>query len=140
MLVSEESYSTFNPMLPEALGASIFPEQVVAPIRQMVQHVRFVMGRVSAIDPIRKTVTATTLAGERTFAYAQIVLAFGNRARLDLIPGLAEKRAAFEGRIVVNSDLSVRDTLGVWAIGDCALVPNARDDKFAPAMAQFAVR
>ena len=29
-LVSEESYTTFNPMLPEAVGASIFPEQVVA--------------------------------------------------------------------------------------------------------------
>ena len=38
LLVSEESYTTFNPMLPEALGASIFPEQVVAPIRQMVPH------------------------------------------------------------------------------------------------------
>jgi NADH:ubiquinone reductase (H+-translocating) len=32
-LVSEESYTTFNPMLPEAVGASIFPEQVVAPLR-----------------------------------------------------------------------------------------------------------
>ena len=25
VLISEESYTTFNPMLPEALGASIFP-------------------------------------------------------------------------------------------------------------------
>jgi NADH dehydrogenase len=44
------------------------------------------------------------------------------------------------GRIVVDSDLSVRDTPGMWALGDCALVPNARDGKFAPATAQFAVR
>ena len=36
LLLSEESYTTFNPMLPETLGASIFPEQVVAPIRQML--------------------------------------------------------------------------------------------------------
>jgi NADH dehydrogenase len=34
LLVSEESHMTFNPMLPEALGASIFPEQVVAPVAQ----------------------------------------------------------------------------------------------------------
>ena len=27
VLVSEESYTTFNPMLPEAVGASIFPER-----------------------------------------------------------------------------------------------------------------
>ena len=44
------------------------------------------------------------------------------------------------GRIVVNPDLSVRDTPGVWAIGDCALVMNARDGKYAPPTAQFAVR
>jgi hypothetical protein len=34
--------------------------------------------------------TASTLAGELTLPYLQLVLAFGNRARLDLIPGLAE--------------------------------------------------
>ena len=33
---------------------------------------------------------ATTLAGERKLRYEHLVLAFGNRARLDLIPGLAE--------------------------------------------------
>ena len=53
VLVSEESYTTFNPMLPEAVGASVFPEQVVAPIRQMLSRTRFVMGRVTAIDPGR---------------------------------------------------------------------------------------
>jgi len=44
------------------------------------------------------------------------------------------------GRIVVNPDLSVRDTPGLWAIGDCALVVNANDGKLAPTTAQFAVR
>ena len=90
ILISEESYTTFNPMLPEALGASIFPEQVVAPIRQMIKVARFVMGRVTAVNPVTKTLTATTLVGESTIRYEHLVLAFGNRARLDLIPGLAE--------------------------------------------------
>src|SRR6266511_1550912 len=89
LLISEESYTTFNPLLPEALGASIFPEQVVAPIRQMLKRGRFVMGRVTAIDPAAKALTCTTLAGETRLAYEHLVLAFGNRARLDLIPGLA---------------------------------------------------
>ena len=65
LLISVESYTTFNPMLPETLGASIFPEQVVAPIRQMLSHARFIMGRVTALDPARRTLTCTTLAGER---------------------------------------------------------------------------
>jgi len=38
LLISEKSYTTLNPMLPEAVGASIFPEQVVAPIRQMLRR------------------------------------------------------------------------------------------------------
>jgi NADH dehydrogenase len=289
--MSEESYMTFNPMLPEALAASVFPEQVVAPIRQMLSRTRFVMGRVVAVDTVARTLTATTLAGDRTLDYEHLVLAFGNRARLDLVPGLAEhalplktigdamhirnmvlrrvaqielesdpavrrrlgrfvvigggfsgvetagaladclrgirryyRRVAADelaitllqdaprllpelserlgvaahrslasrgvdvrigtrakcvgeravalagdemiptatvictigtrpnplvgrialpverGRIVVNPDLSVRDTPSVWAIGDCAAIVNARDGKLAPPTAQFAVR
>jgi NADH dehydrogenase len=291
VLISEESYATFHPMLPEAVGASIFPEQVVAPIRQMLSRGRFIMGRVSAIDPTAKTLTCSTLAGELRLSYEHLVLAFGNRARLDLIPGLAEhalplktvgdamhirnvvlrrmaqielendrglrrrlghfvvigggfsgvevagelvdclksirryypRVAASEirvtvlqdqhrlllelterlgtaakhslaargvdvrvgtravsisaeavtladgamlqsatvictigtrpnalvenlgvpiehGRVVVNGDLSVKDMPGLWAIGDCAQVPNAYDGKLAPPTAQFAVR
>ena len=291
LLISEESYTTFHPMLPEAVGASIFPEQVVAPIRQMLSRGRFIMGRASAIDKTAKTLTCSTLAGELRVTYEHLVLAFGNRARLDLIPGLAEhalplktvgdamhirnvvlrrlaqielesdaslrrrlghfvvigggfsgvevagelvdclksirryyprvapselrvtllhdqphllpelrerlgiaaerslaargvdvrlgaKAASVSGeavtladggvlqsatvlctigtrpnalvenggvptergRVVVNGDLSVQGTRGIWAIGDCALVPNARDGKLAPPTAQFAVR
>lgn len=291
VLVSEESYTTFNPMLPEAVGASVFPEQVVAPIRQMLSRTRFIMGRVTGVDTEARMLTASTLAGERTLPYEHLVLAFGTRARLHLIPGMAEHAlplktigdamhirnvvlrrvaqielesdpavrrrlgrfvvigggfsgvetageladclasirryypqvAADElkvtllqdlprllpelserlgvaahrslaargvdvrigtrakcvgeravalaggemipaatvictigtepnalvarmtlpverGRIVVNPDLSVRDTRGVWAIGDCAAITNARDGKLAPPTAQFAVR
>ena len=89
LVISEESYTTFNPLLPEALGASIFPEQAVAPIRQMLKRGRFIMGRVTAIDRAAKALTCTTLAGETRVPYEHVVLAFGNRARLDLIPGLA---------------------------------------------------
>lgn len=291
LLISEESHTTFNPMLPEAVGASIFPEQVVAPIREMITHARFVMGHVNHVDVKRKVLTASTLAGDVTFTYDHLLLTLGNRARLDLIPGLEQHalplktigdamhirnmvlrrvaqielesdpalrqrlghfviigggfsgvetagelidclrgirryyrevaadelavtllhdgprllpelserlgvaahrslaargvdvrvgvRANFvcakavlvgnatridtstvictigtrpnplvermmvpleRGRIVVNPDLSVRDTPGLWAVGDCALVPNAHDGKFAPPTAQFAVR
>jgi len=88
LIINEESHTTFNPMLPEAVGASIFPEQLVAPIRQMLTRGRFVMGRVTAVHLARKALTASTLAGELTLPYEHLVLAFGNRARLDLIPGL----------------------------------------------------
>ena len=66
LVISEESYMTFNPMLPEAVGASVFPEQVVAPIRQMLSRGRFIMGRVTAINSSAKSLVCDTLAGELT--------------------------------------------------------------------------
>ena len=90
VLVSEESYTTFNPMLAEVVGASVFPEHVVAPIRQMLRRSQFVMGRVDAVDPARRTITANTLAGRQDMAYEHLVFAFGTRANLDLLPGLAQ--------------------------------------------------
>ena len=108
LLISEESYTTFNPMLPEALGASIFPEQVVAPIREMLTRARFVMGRVTTLDPARRTLVCSTLAGERTFHYEHLVLAFGNRARLDLLPGLAEHALPLK---TVGDAMHIRNTV-----------------------------
>jgi NADH:ubiquinone reductase (H+-translocating) len=92
-LVSEESYATFNPLLSEVVGASIFPEQMVAPLREILrpnEDRRFVMGRVTAIDPALRTLRCATLAGEMAMNYDELVLTFGNRARLDLMPGMAE--------------------------------------------------
>lgn len=90
LLVSEESYTTFNPMLAEVVGASVFPEHVVAPIRTMLRHSRFIMGRVTHVDRERRLLHADTLAGRREIPWEHLVLAFGTRANLDLVPGLAE--------------------------------------------------
>lgn len=90
VLVSEESYTTFNPMLAEVVGAAVFPEQVVAPIRQMLRQARFVMGRVSSVDTTARQLQCDTLGGPLRIDYDHLVLAFGQRASLHLIPGLAE--------------------------------------------------
>ncbi len=110
-LVSEESYTTFNPMLPEAVGASIFPEQVVAPLREIIrpgpmQH--FVMGRVTAVDALTRRLRCSTLAGERDISFDHLVLAFGNRARLDLIPGMAEHALPLK---TVGDAMAIRNTV-----------------------------
>src|SRR5207244_9695560 len=64
-----------------------------APIRQMLDASRgsqFIMGRVSAVDRARRMVSASTLAGPRDIYYQHLILAFGTRANLDLVPGLAQ--------------------------------------------------
>ena len=35
-LISQENFITFNPLLPEVVGASILPGHVIAPHRQMI--------------------------------------------------------------------------------------------------------
>ncbi|HEU4352222.1 MAG TPA: NAD(P)/FAD-dependent oxidoreductase [Burkholderiales bacterium] len=132
-LISEESYTTFNPMLAEAVGAAIFPEHAVAPIRAMLSPAtRFVMATVKRINTREKSLNCDTLAGPRTLAYDHLVLAFGNRARLDLVPGMAQhalplktvgdalhirnvvlRRAA---RIELESDPVVRRRLGRFIV------------------------
>jgi len=44
------------------------------------------------------------------------------------------------GKVQVQADMSVENASGIWAMGDCALVPNARDGKYCPPTAQFADR
>ena len=105
VLISEESYTTFHPMLPEALGASVFPEQVVAPIRQMLTHGRFIMGRVSAIDPARRTLACSTLAGEVTVGYAHL-------ASASIVAAVADRRSSELTR--VSRAISDSDSPSAW--------------------------
>ena len=44
------------------------------------------------------------------------------------------------GRLITNPDMSVTGASNVWALGDCALVPNAIDQRPSPPTAQFAMR
>ncbi len=92
-LISDESYTTFNPLLAEAVGASIFPEHVVAPLREIVRPGpgrNFIMGSVQGIDRVNREVHCDTLAGARRVGYDHLVIAVGNRANLALIPGMAQ--------------------------------------------------
>ena len=123
LLINEESHTTFTPMLPEAAGAAVFSEQIVAPIRQMIRHARFVMGRVTDIDFAARTIACETLAGVCTFAYGHVVLAFGNRAKLDLIPGVAEHALPLKtiGDAMHLRNLVLRRLARIELEGDAAL-------------------
>jgi len=131
-LVSEDSYTTFNPMLAEVVGATVFPEHVVAPLRQTVGKARFVMGKVGAIDVRARTIRCDTLKGEVELAYDHLVLAFGSRARLDLIPGMADHAVVLKtvgdamhirnlvlrrlAQIELESDAALRACLGRFVV------------------------
>ena len=86
-LISQENFITFNPLLPEVVGASIMPSHVVAPHRQMIHCSQVCMAQVTEID------TAARLLhylgeGPGTIAYDQLVLACGTNANLDIVKGM----------------------------------------------------
>jgi NADH dehydrogenase len=65
------------------------------------------------------------------------IIAVGNTVQ----PLLADSALPREhGRLVVGQDMRVPGRSDVWALGDCAAVPNAFDGRPSPTLAQFAIR
>jgi NADH dehydrogenase len=65
------------------------------------------------------------------------IVAVGNTVQ----PLLADTALPMErGRLVVGQDMRVPGRSDVWALGDCAAVPNAFDGGPSPTLAQFAIR
>ena len=55
-LLSKTNFITYNPLLPEVVGASVLPGHVQAPIRQMLKRTRIRMVAVDRNDFAEKTV------------------------------------------------------------------------------------
>ena len=88
-LLSKTNFITYNPLLPEVVGASVLPGHVQAPIRQMVKRTRIRMVTVDRIDFVNKKVFYhNSEAGELRFD--QLVFASGVAANTGMMEGLAE--------------------------------------------------
>lgn len=88
-LVSQDNFITFNPLLPEVVGASILPGHVIAPHRQMIHCSHVCMAQVTEIDYQAKVVHYLG-EGSGMLKYDQLVLACGVNANLDLVKGMAQ--------------------------------------------------
>ncbi len=87
-LVSQENFITFNPLLPEVVGASILPSHVIAPHRQMIHCSHVCMAQVTEIDTAARLVHYLG-EGAGTLPYDQLILACGANANLEVIRGMA---------------------------------------------------
>jgi NADH dehydrogenase len=87
-LISQENFITFNPLLPEVVGASILPSHVIAPHRQMINCSHVCMAQVSAIDTAARIVHYLG-EGAGTLPYDQLILACGANANLEVVRGMA---------------------------------------------------
>jgi NADH dehydrogenase len=77
------------------------------------------------------------LASGQQLMAATVVCTIGTRPN-PLVEALALPLE--RGRMLVQPDMSVPGHDGLWALGDCGLVPNAHDGSASPPTAQFAVR
>ena len=88
-LISKENFITYNPLLPEVVGASILPDHAVAPLRLMLKRTRIRMVTVTGIKTDKRTIEYT---GDEpgALAYDHLVFACGLDANIDIVPGMAE--------------------------------------------------
>ena len=87
-LISQENFITFNPLLPEVVGASILPGHVIAPHRQMIHCSHICMALVTDIDVVNREIHYLG-EGSGRLRYDQLVLACGTNANLDIVKGMA---------------------------------------------------
>lgn len=89
-LLAAENHLTYNPLLPEVVGASVLPGHVVAPLRQLVRQARVHQVQVTAIDTAARRVDFRGGPEAGSLEYDHLVLACGSRANLRMVPGMAE--------------------------------------------------
>jgi NADH:ubiquinone reductase (H+-translocating) len=91
------------------------------------------------LETVARAVTreGVTLADGSLVAAGSVVCTIGNTVS----PLMAASGLVLEhGRLRTQPDMRVPGHANVWALGDCALVPNAQDGKPSPTLAQFALR
>jgi len=88
-LLSKTNFITYNPLLPEVIGASILPGHVQAPFRLILKRTRIRMVTVDNIDHVSKTIYYHNDQHE-TLSYDQLVFAAGVQANTNMLPGLDE--------------------------------------------------
>jgi len=87
-LISQENFITYNPLLPEVVGASIMPSHVIAPHRQMIHGSQVCMAPVSEIDSAARLIYYLG-EGPGVLRYDQLVLTCGTNANLDIVQGMS---------------------------------------------------
>ncbi len=97
VLVDQEPFLLFTPMLTEAAGGELDPDHIVSPVTGLPKRINYVEGRVEAVDLQRRSVTLQVGHGEANIPQAKhtlvadhLVLALGAVSNFHNIPGLVE--------------------------------------------------
>lgn len=90
-LVTPHSELLLGPMLPEVIGGSVQPANIVNPIRRILPDSQIIEGQIQAIDAKQQTVTIKRTSGaEMNLAYNELILAQQAEPDFNGIAGLAQ--------------------------------------------------
>lgn len=106
-LLSKTNFITYNPLLPEVIGASVLPGHVQSPIRQILKRTRIRMVTVDRIDYQAKRVYYHNDRDD-DLAFDQLVVAAGVHANVDMLPGLREHTLPLK---TVGDALTIRNQI-----------------------------
>jgi NADH dehydrogenase len=92
MLVSQENFVLFTPMLHEVAGSDAAATDVVQPLRKMLRHTDVLIGDIESIDLEKKQVRVrqSDLVHHRDLTYDHLVLALGSVSNFYHTPGIEE--------------------------------------------------
>jgi NADH:ubiquinone reductase (H+-translocating) len=118
VVVDQNNFSLFTPMLTEVVGGEVDPSEIVAAIRSFAPRVTFEQGRVTELDADARTVTLTVgdqtrdiPQATRTLQADQLVIALGSVTNFHSIPGLKEHsltvKAADEAEAIRNRAIAL---------------------------------
>jgi NADH dehydrogenase len=86
VIFNRENHMAFHPLLAEVAGASVNPEAVAAPLRQMLPHVHCRTEAVQRIDLDHNYVEYESHDGQmRQMAYDHVVIACGGAVNLGMV-------------------------------------------------------
>ena len=81
IMISEDNFLLFTPMLPQVASGMIQTRHIVMPIRTICKKTKFYEGRIKNIDPYGKLVTLWGTSDKRSFSihYDYMVIALGSQ-------------------------------------------------------------
>lgn len=88
-LLHDNSNFVLKPLLPEVIGGTVQPSNVVNSIRRVIPQVNVIVGRMDAIDASNRQVWARRPSGERIkLSYSELILAQTVKPNTSAIPGM----------------------------------------------------
>jgi NADH:ubiquinone reductase (H+-translocating) len=96
VLINSTDYFLYLPLMPQVGGGLIEPRHITVSLSRRMRGIRFVLGTVQHVDPVRKMVGWTSPeGGSGESGYDRVILTVGSVNKLLPIPGVAEYAHGF---------------------------------------------